>query len=201
MEGLTGVENGLALGVLGVLGVRKAVAVPIHIHCRPAVVAARAQRQDLQERAGRGMAPQTPHTGKPIRLEVESGIEILPIRHAGPPLHNPRGGINRRHGGECRFHLEASLKCGVGGGWKILDRGRLVVGGVGVEVDQGRVLDVLREIRSGLLLGLKGKRPVRDEAGSVRVGGRVVRGGLVLKRARHVAAVVVWRVGALVVWR
>ncbi len=204
MEGLAGVENGLALRVLrvlGVLSVREAVAVPKHIHCRPAIVAARAQRQDLQERAGRGMAPKTPHPRKPIRLEIESRIEILPIRHAGPPLHDPRSGIDRRHGGECRFHLEASLKRGLGSGREILDRSGLEVGCVRVEVDQGRILNELREIRSGLLLGLERKRPIRDEAGRVRVGGRVIRGGLVLMRTRHGAAVMIWRVGALVVWR
>lgn len=141
MQSLAWVENSSILGLLR-LWVRVVVLME-HINLGPAIITARSKRQNLEIRSRRRIASQAIRdAGKAICLVLNSGFEILPIRHPTHATHatNPLA-VDRGHV-ESGLHLvNAGLKRGLRGGWQIVERGRLKARGEGIEAYQSGVLD------------------------------------------------------------
>jgi len=81
MQCLAGVENSHVLRILRLL---ERIVAGEHVHRGPPIVAARAERKNLQISAGRRMTPKTSglNTGEPVCCEVDASVKILPICHA-----------------------------------------------------------------------------------------------------------------------
>lgn len=79
VQGLTRVEH-----VLGMLRLGKRIEVGVvHIDYSPSIVTSRVQRQDFQIGASRRVAAHATNAGKTISRQVHSGLEVLPVCHAG----------------------------------------------------------------------------------------------------------------------